>query len=537
MKKVSPSLQRRYVFEYDVGRWTFGTLQVLRDRETGQLKNCKSVPKDQLRVNGGSITASLRGLMELRHPHLSNATDVMEDEAAYYIISDLCAGGDVADWLHRMDEGNWLQEQTCASYIRQVVLALAHCHAQQVFHRDLKPSGLLMTSKLPDASVKVTDVGLATLFDPDNMIAKEQPSAYIAPEVLEGSATVQTGAADMWSVGAIAHALLVGHAPTESSSSMSAGWSLAASVRNGSGDEGWSERSALSRDFVARCLRPANERPTAAQALQHPWLKSLIPIGGVHVRADNDIAREARHKTLCYTLAILLVPVLVPFRDFEQLRNAFMQCDIDRDGFVPTRSVGQRLLMSRCSLAEAVAAAVSISDVGKEEVMDLCAAAVSDLIAREFFAAGPTGAPLAGPLRATDLAPRMLKRFLEVFGDRKQPIVSGAGIRAKLRTATARDFETHAGVHYDELLACLPEDQPVDSQLLASQLSINAGRGTPLAGARDLPILQDDWNSGWSPMSFFGIDFAGFLKSCGANHADQSPGRRRSHSPHSMHLY
>eukprot|EP00929_Paragymnodinium_shiwhaense_P077206 TRINITY_DN39754_c0_g1_i1.p1 TRINITY_DN39754_c0_g1~~TRINITY_DN39754_c0_g1_i1.p1 ORF type:complete len:534 (-),score=102.49 TRINITY_DN39754_c0_g1_i1:226-1827(-) len=533
MKKASPALQRRYVFEYDVGRWTFGTLQVLRDRETGQMKNCKAVPKANLRVQGNPM-AHLRALMELRHPHLSNSTDVLEDDMAYYVMSDLCAGGDVQDWLERMDETNWLQEQTCASYVRQVVLALAHCHSQGVFHRDLRPSEIMMTSKLPDASVKVSDVGLASVFDPDNRLVQAQPSAYVAPEILESSEMVRTGAADIWSVGAIAHALLIGHSPKEGSDA--SGWGLASKVR--SGEDGLCERSSLSRDFLARCLRPAHERPTAAQALQHPWLKGLIPIGGVHVRADNEIAREARHKTLCYTLAIIMVPLLVPYRDFEQLRSAFQQSDMDRDGFIPTASVGQRLLLQRCSLAEAVAAAISIADIGKEEVMDLCAAAVADLIAREFFAAGPTGAPLAGPLRATDLAPRMLKRFVEVFGDRQRAIVTGNGIRSKLRTATTREFEMHAGVHYDELLACLPEDQPLDSQALAAQLSINAGRGTPLAGARDLPQLQEDFYSAWSPASLFGIDLSSFLRSCGANHSDPgSPGRRRSGSPHSMQLY
>eukprot|EP00927_Polykrikos_kofoidii_P022787 TRINITY_DN21167_c0_g1_i2.p1 TRINITY_DN21167_c0_g1~~TRINITY_DN21167_c0_g1_i2.p1 ORF type:complete len:530 (+),score=79.71 TRINITY_DN21167_c0_g1_i2:23-1591(+) len=515
-------LDQKYIFEYDIGCWTFGTIQVLRDRETSQLRTCKTVPKATLQHTSG-VLARLRALQELQHPHIANILDIIEDQSSFYIISEALPGGGVDEWLQRLDESNWVEEQTCAAYTRQIVLALTHSHAAQVHHRDLRPSSLQLTSKLPDATVKVSDFGLAAILDSDNAIVQKYPNAYIAPEVLFGGDTVRPSTADMWSVGAIAHALLVGHAPTENSGGRHSGWKLAARVRGGD-DDHWADRSALSRDFVVRLLRPVGERPTAAKALQHPWLKGTMPIGGVHLRAQNDVAREARHKTLCYTLAVLLVPVMLPYRDFEQLKIAFQQSDSDHDGLI-TRSAAQRLLLQRCPFQEAVTAAISIADVGKEDVADLCAATIADLIARDFFASGSTGAPLVGPLRATDLAPRLLKKFFEVFGDKRQPVVSAHTVRSKLRTATARDFATLAGVHYDEILACLPEDQVVDTQVLASQLSVNAGRGTPLAGSDLAPLKEENtWSAPWS------LDVGGFFSTC-------SMGGKREESPHSMRLF
>jgi len=520
-------IDKKYVFEYDVGQWTFGKIQVLKEKESGKLKTCKTVPKASLKSTQ-NVLPRLRALQELQHPHISSITDVLEDGNDFYIISDHWPGGDVQDWLERLDEGNWLQEQTCAAYVRQAVLALAHSHAAQVYHRDLRPSSLMLTSKMPDAVVKVGDFGLAAILDPDNSIAQKNPTPYIVPEVLKSPEPLRNGAADLWSVGAIAHALLVGQAPSESSAGQNSGWSLARRVRRAE-DDGWNERSSMSRDFVQRLLRPAADRPTAAKALNHPWLKGLTPLSGVNWRADTDVARDLRHKTLCYTLAVLLLPVVVPYRDFEQLRLSFQQADTDKDGFIP-RAVCQRLLLGRCNISEAVVPALNIIDVGKTDVLDLCATACADLIVREFFAAGPTGSPLMGPFRATDLAPRMLTRFFEVFGERvngaAQNSASSSNVRSKLRTATARDVEMHANVRYDDLLSCLPEDRMIDSQLLTTQLSASAGRGTPLGtdGEMSPLVAKDPW------ANTFGLDVISIFQSCGAS-------SKREASPHSIRIF
>lgn len=516
-------LDEKYVFEYDVGQWTFGTIQVLKNKGSGDLRTCKTVPKSLLKSTN-NVFARLQALQELQHPHICSVTDVLEDKDHFFIMSEFTQGGDVQDWMQRLDDGNWLQEQTCAAYVRQAVLALAHSHAVHVYHRDLCPSNLALTTKLPDALVKVSDIGLAEILDPDNAIIQKHPTPYSVPEIFTSVEPIRSSAPDMWSIGMIAHALLVGHAPAESSGGTNAGWRLARQVHRH--EDGWNERSAVSRDFVQRLLRPAIDRPTAAKALHHPWLRGLQPICGVKLKTDSDIS----HKTLCYLLGVILLPVIVPYRDFEQLRITFQQSDPDHDGFIP-RTVGQRLLLGRCNLNDAVVPALNIVDVGLTDTLDLCAAACADLIVREFFASGPTSAPLVGPFRAVDLAPRMLKRFFEVFGDRRnsapQALMSVSNVKTKLRTATAHDVEMYAHVRYDELLSCLPADRSFDSQVLVRQLSMTGGRGTPLGTDGELSPLKNEtpWNN------TFGIDIINIFQSCG------SGGFKREQSPHSIHIF
>lgn len=518
-------LDQMYVFEYDVGMWTYGSIQVLTERGTGKQKTCKKVPKSELVGTTASVAmAKLQTLKELQHPHISSITNVLEDSDNIYIISEFWPGGDVQDWMERLDEGNWLQEQTCAAYVRQAVLALSHSHAVQCYHRNLQPSHFALTTKLPDAVVKVCDLGLAAILDPESVKLRKNHSPYSSKDVPGTSDPVSNGAADLYSVGAIAHRMLVGSAPAVASGTSS--WMRRARSQE---EESWSERSPMSRDFVTRLMTTLTASPSAAKALNHPWLKGLTPLSGPTFRADNDGARDLRHKTLCYTLGIILLPVVVPFRDFEQLRVAFQQSDLDRDGFIP-RAVAQRILLGRVNIIDAVRPALSIVDVFKTDTIDLAGLSCADLIVREFFAAGPSPAPLIGPFRATDLVPRMMARFFEVFADRrgdKTQAVSAASLKVKLRTATAKDVETHANIRYDDVLSCLPEDG-IDQQMLRSQVTQNAGQGTPL-GTESCVVPTPSSHAWPLPFSF---DVSSFFHSCGSG-----PSTRREDSPGSIRIF
>merc|ERR1719265_1948569 len=104
-------------------------------------------------------------------------------------------------------------------------------------------------------------------------------------------------------------------------------------MRGRSDDAMWAERSAVGRDFVQHLLRPWDERLTPARALQHPWLKGLQPIGGVI--EDSNISRDIRHKTLCYMLAVLMVPSIIPYKDFENMRSITHRLTLTRIVLLP----------------------------------------------------------------------------------------------------------------------------------------------------------------------------------------------------------
>ena len=99
-------------------------------------------------------------------------------------------------------------EQSAAYIIKEILLAINHCHSQKICHRDLKPENILLDA---DNRVKVVDFGTAASLEKDirGFIGTVY---YVAPEVvLEKEAYDEK--CDIWSIGVILYMLLTGQPP------------------------------------------------------------------------------------------------------------------------------------------------------------------------------------------------------------------------------------------------------------------------------------------------------------------------------------
>ncbi|CAE8635424.1 unnamed protein product [Polarella glacialis] len=501
-------LDRKYLFEYDVGLWTFGSMQVLRDKQTKELVTCKTIPKSAVR-NPDDVFTQLLALKQLQQETVSSVKDVLEDQSNFYVLSEKLAGNDVADWVVRVqEEGCWLQEQTVANYIRQTLIAVAHGHSFRIVHRDLRPSSLALTSQLPDASVKVCDIGLYSILDPSSETLQRNPGPYTAPEIRQGNGQLNPAAADVWSVGAIAHALLVGHPPDRSVEPLALGPAVlgvaAGLISRRPGSDVWSDRTSMSRDFVQLLLRQDGNRPTAACALQHPWLKGVVSLEAEHRIRGDDV----QQRLICYMLAVLLVPSLLEYRDIYKLREAFDKADSDTDGFVG-RPIAERILKERGLTA--VTMALEVADVRGTGVYDIFSIIGAFFIATEFFAKEQQTSSL------NELVNRMSSSFFLTFG----PAPMLEDIRLKINQngpcAIARDLETHAGVDYEEVFDSFPEDSPIDRSQLLESLAQSAGYGTLLKVDLDIDGADESDESWGERLHNFGLGlFASSLfQTCG----------------------
>ncbi|KAM5332765.1 hormonally up-regulated neu tumor-associated kinase isoform 2-T2 [Glossophaga mutica] len=147
----------------------------------------------------------------IRHPNITQLLDILETENSYYLVMELCPGGNL---MHKIYEQKRLEEPEARRYIRQLVSAVEHLHRAGVVHRDLKIENLLLDE---DNNIKLIDFGLSNcagiLGHSDPFSTQCGSPAYAAPELL---ARKKYGPKiDVWSMSHHLPALAAGARPRE----------------------------------------------------------------------------------------------------------------------------------------------------------------------------------------------------------------------------------------------------------------------------------------------------------------------------------
>nr|DAD29231.1 TPA_asm: hypothetical protein HUJ06_030699 [Nelumbo nucifera] len=292
----------------EVGRGHFG-YTCLAKAKKGELKGhelaVKVIPKAKMTTTI-AIEDARREVKILHaitgHKNLVQFYDAYEDDDNVYIVMELCKGGELLDRI--LSRGGKYSEEDAKVVMVQILSAVAFCHLQGVVHRDLKPENFLFSSKEGESQLKAIDFGLSDYVKPGS-------AYYVAPEVLHRAYGTE---ADMWSIGVIAYILLCGSRPfwarTES------GIFRSVLKAEPSFEEApWPSLSSEAKDFVKRLLnKDYRKRPTAVQALSHPWLsnshdvKNLLDISICkHIKAYicSSSLRKLALRALAKTLTVV----------------------------------------------------------------------------------------------------------------------------------------------------------------------------------------------------------------------------------------
>lgn len=146
-------------------------------------------------------------LRAIPHPNVVQIYEMFEDQANFYIITELCEGGDL---FSRVEKLRYFSEKDAAHVLEEVLMAVNHCHSKKICHRDLKPENILIDEQ---NRVKIIDFGTAGRVDPKKgIIGLKGTSYYVAPEVIDEKYAYDEKC-DIWSIGVIMYVLLTGCAP------------------------------------------------------------------------------------------------------------------------------------------------------------------------------------------------------------------------------------------------------------------------------------------------------------------------------------
>jgi serine/threonine protein kinase len=168
----------------------------------------RSIDKDPASLD--RFFAEARAIAALDHPNIVQAYSVDNEMDRYFIVMEFVDGDD----LQRLVEASGpLEIDRAANYIRQAAEGLAHAHARNLVHCDIKPSNLLVNNL---GVVKILDLGLARLNQSNEPRGEGEPVLgtvdYMSPEQGVGGSDFDHRA-DIYSLGCTLYFLLTGHPP------------------------------------------------------------------------------------------------------------------------------------------------------------------------------------------------------------------------------------------------------------------------------------------------------------------------------------
>ncbi|KAG0374118.1 NUAK SNF1-like kinase 1 [Mortierella sp. AD032] len=220
-RKIYPGLKNTvgpYRLLYNIGKGSFSEVKLAVDTRTGDHVAIKVMSRAMIQSSdrlGISVRRESDLLQSIQHPNIVNFREVVETSLQLCIVLDYASGGELFEYV--ADKRALASEQDIQCIFAQLVDAVDYLHQLNIVHRDLKLENVLLE---PQAGaplrpkVKLTDFGLAKIIDLDSPLLTTRCGSedYAAPEIILGQ-PYDGREADIWSLGVVLYALLVGFLP------------------------------------------------------------------------------------------------------------------------------------------------------------------------------------------------------------------------------------------------------------------------------------------------------------------------------------
>jgi serine/threonine protein kinase len=202
--------------DYDLlekrGEGSMGVVYRARHRVSGDIVAVKVVHEDV--ASNDVLLRRLEREFEvarrLDHPHMVRSLDVSVTTTPPYLVMEYVDGLSLGDII---DSRGALPEREAVSLITQVAEALHEAHQNGIYHRDIKPDNILLTS---DGQAKLTDLGLAKDLssgsDLTNIGRALGTPNFMAPEQMLNAKNVDARC-DVYGLGATLYMMTTGAIP------------------------------------------------------------------------------------------------------------------------------------------------------------------------------------------------------------------------------------------------------------------------------------------------------------------------------------
>ncbi|KAL6430489.1 hypothetical protein ACFW04_007829 [Cataglyphis niger] len=272
---VDPVQGNAYYKGQFLGKGGFARVYLMTDVSNGNQYACKIIPKNRMqKIHMQKIAREIMIHKELNHVNVVQMHHYFEDNLNVYMLLEACPRKSL---MHVLKYRGKVTEPEARYYMKQMVTGVAYIHSQKVVHRDLKPGNMFLSDRM---IVKIGDFGLATR--PDGQRRRVTICGtpnYIAPEVLYKQA--YSYEADVWALGCILYALLVGQPPFDTAT-LKETYARICNNHYREVDDSIASRSG--QDLIRWLLQSNPElRPSLERVKEHAYLtKEYVPTSLPH---------------------------------------------------------------------------------------------------------------------------------------------------------------------------------------------------------------------------------------------------------------
>ncbi|KAH0539007.1 hypothetical protein FGG08_004457 [Glutinoglossum americanum] len=277
-----PGLERWILLE-KMGDGAFSNVYRARDGagELGEVA-IKVVRKFEMNSSQrANILKEVQIMRQLDHPGIVKLVDFSESRQFYYIVLELCSGGEL---FHQIVRLTYFSENLSRHVITQVARSLEYLHEERgVVHRNPKPKAPGDEDKVDEGEfvpgvgsggigrVKIADFGLSKIVWDSQTMTPCGTVGYTAPEIVKDERYSKS--VDMWALGCVLYTLLCGFPPFYDESIQV----LTEKVARGQYtflSPWWDDISKSAQDLVSHLLTvDPGKRYTIKEFMNHPWIR------------------------------------------------------------------------------------------------------------------------------------------------------------------------------------------------------------------------------------------------------------------------
>lgn len=204
-----------YVIDKLIGQGSFGKVLLGRQILTNKKVAIKAIDRSHLEneYSRQKIFREVYILKKIKSNYVVKILEVFETNEYFLIVMEYMQGGDMLNYIKRMDR---IPEEQCKKYFYQILLGLNAIHKCEILHRDIKLDNILIDKSL--RFIKICDFGVSKLVNKGEIITDHCGTpAYLAPEIILNQG-YEGYWSDIWSLGVLLYCMSCGTVPFKASS-------------------------------------------------------------------------------------------------------------------------------------------------------------------------------------------------------------------------------------------------------------------------------------------------------------------------------